>query len=212
MARKKLIRFAAIKTFQNVLEPPFDLKGKWNTYFGNDHPITLELGCGKGEYSLGLGKLFPRRNFVGIDCKGERIWRGAQSALNGGLNNVAFAKIRIEYLLEYFGENEVSEIWIPFSDPFPKPSKSGKRLTSPRFLQLYRTILQPGGIIHVKTDHSGLFKFTLETAKNEGFQLRRVIHDLHVQYSDDDMLAIETTYERRHRALGKPIYYAKFSL
>ncbi|MDE3143818.1 MAG: tRNA (guanosine(46)-N7)-methyltransferase TrmB, partial [Bacteroidota bacterium] len=156
MGHKKLIRFEAIKSFANVLEHPQWMKGKWDEYFKNNHPITLELACGKGEYAVGLGKLFPERNFIGVDIKGNRIWRGAKIALDAGLHNVAFVRTIIDQIPDYFGKDEVSEIWITFPDPQLRLAKAKKRLTHPKFLRLYQQILIPGGLINLKTDSPDL--------------------------------------------------------
>ena len=160
MAQKKLQRFAAIKTFPNVLEYPENIAGKWNEYFKNDYRITLELACGKGEYAIGLGKLYPQKNFIGIDIKGNRIWAGAKYALDNKLNNVVFLRTQIHKIDTYFIKNEVEEIWITFPDPQLRISKANKRLTHPRYLRLYKNILKPNGNIHLKTDSPALFNFT----------------------------------------------------
>src|SRR4249920_3027484 len=140
MGQKKLIRFEELKTFPNVLEFPENMPGTWHAFFNNQNPIILELACGKGEYAVGLGRLYPNRNLIGIDIKGNRIWKGAKTALNEGLKNVAFLRTQIDQLTDYFGVNEVSEIWITFPDPQLRFSKMKKRLTHPKFLRLYKSI------------------------------------------------------------------------
>ena len=175
MSKGKLERFAELKTFNNVFEypdypedKPFFLKGKWSSgYFKNDNPITLELACGKGEYTIALAKKYPDRNFIGIDIKGARIWKGAKMALGEGLANVAFLRIFIDWLHNYFDKEEIDQIWITFPDPYPKKSKKNKRLTSSKFLNLYRNILKKGGQIHLKTDSDLLYQFSLEMIKAE---------------------------------------------
>jgi len=144
MGQKKLIRFAELETFSNVLQFPKNIKGKWNEFFKNENPITLELACGKGEYAVGLGRLYPQKNFVGIDIKGNRIWVGAKKALENNLENVAFLRTEIDKMNEYFAKNEVAEIWITFPDPQLRKSKAKKRLTHPKFLRLYHEFLNPG--------------------------------------------------------------------
>ena len=160
MGKDKLLRFEAIKSFSNVYEPvfrePFPIQGNWRTeVFKNDNPLILELGCGKGEYSVGLGRKYPEKNFIGVDLKGNRIYIGAKDALETNLTNVAFLRTRIDFILDYFGENEVDEIWLTFSDP--QPNKARKRLSSPLFIDRYKKILKPGGIVHMKTDSDILF-------------------------------------------------------
>src|SRR5574341_2560269 len=173
MTVKKLQRFAELSTFSNTFQNPAGMKGNWNKlYFKNDHPIILELACGKGEYTLELAKRFSGRNFIGVDLKGARLWRGAKTALEQNLTNVAFLRIPIEKITEYFAQNDVEEIWITFPDPFPRKGKAKKRLTSPRFLNLYRQILRPWGLVHLKTDDLNLFEYTREILKGEGYSPR----------------------------------------
>jgi tRNA (guanine-N7-)-methyltransferase len=165
MGKDKLRRFAEIETFSNVLQldegKPY--KGEWSkSFFKNDNPVVLELACGKGEYTVNLAVLFPDKNFIGIDYKGNRIWRGAKTALEDGVNNVAFLRIQIENLEDYFGPGEVDEIWITFPDPQPQLSREKKRLTSPRFLDKYILLLKPGGCVNLKTDNDGLYAYTAE--------------------------------------------------
>lgn len=212
MGHKKLIRFEAIKNFSNVLEHPQWMKEKWNDYFRNDNPITLELACGKGEYAVGLGKLFPERNFIGIDIKGNRIWRGAKTALDEGLNNVAFVRTIIDQITDYFGKDEVSEIWITFPDPQLRLSKAKKRLTHPKFLRLYQQILIPNGLINLKTDSPDLYQFT-KTVINL-FQLE-LLHDSDDVYSASEIskeLSIKTYYESLDIAKSNRIHYLQFRL
>src|ERR1043165_4299954 len=160
MAHKKLIRFAELETFDNVLQFPKNIKGKWRQFFKNENPIILELACGKGEYAVGLGTLYHQKNFIGIDIKGNRIWVGAKKALENKLHNVAFLRTQIDQVTEYFSPGEVSEIWITFPEPQLRKSKAKKRLTHPKFLRLYKQFLAPGGLIHLKTDSPDLYEFT----------------------------------------------------
>jgi len=165
MAHKKLIRFAELETFENVLQFPKNIKGKWSEFFNNENPIILELACGKGEYAVGMGMLYPQKNFIGIDIKGNRIWVGAKRALENKLHNVAFLRTQIDQLNEYFSNCEVAEIWITFPDPQLRKSKAKKRLTHPKFLRLYQQFLKQGGYIHLKTDSPDLYEFTKKVIK-----------------------------------------------
>src|SRR6195952_1312475 len=165
MGKDKLRRFAEIETFSNVLQldegKPY--KGGWSkSFFKNDNPVVLELACGKGEYTVNLAQLFPGKNFIGVDYKGNRIWRGAKTAVEDGVNNVAFLRIQIENLLDYFAHGEIDEIWITFPDPQPQLSREKKRLTSPRFLTKYKELLKPGGNVNLKTDNDVLHAYTAE--------------------------------------------------
>ncbi len=210
MGHKKLIRFAAIETFRNVLQYPEDINNKWSAFFGNDQPITLELACGRGEYSVNLGRTHRDRNFIGVDIKGNRIYNGAKIALNEGLDNVAFLRIQIGQIDKYFGKDEVSEIWIVFADPFLKKPKN--RLTHPRFLHLYQQILKPGGIINLKTDSIELYESTLEVIAEVGCIIKENIADIYGKGMATGALAIKTYYEGKHLADGRTIYYVSFTL
>ena len=195
----------------NVISNPFDFKGKWSSaHFGNNNPITLELACGKGEYAIGLARLFPDRNYIGIDMKGARIWRGAKIALEEQLDNVAFVRLDIEKICECFSENELQEIWITFPDPFPKSFQIKRRLTSPQFLERFKSILKPKGIIHLKTDDLGLYEYTLKTIAAEHWKICEAADDIYSNPNIDDILAIKTTYENRHLKAGAKIKYIKF--
>ncbi|MEY5068330.1 MAG: tRNA ((46)-N7)-methyltransferase TrmB [Bacteroidota bacterium] len=214
MGKDKLRRFAEIATFYNVVEleagQPF--KGAWSAkQFKNDQPLILELACGKGEYTVNLARLFPEKNFIGIDYKGNRIWRGAKTALEEGISNVAFLRIQIENILDYFGEGEVDEIWITFPDPQPQISREKKRLTSPRFLEKYKQILKPGGLIHLKTDNDGLHAYTVEKIEELGLKLFARTEDLYASDLVDEVLSIKTYYEKKYLAHEKNINYLKFS-
>ncbi len=212
MGQKKLIRFAELNTFPNVLQYPEGIKGKWNRFFKNDNPITLELACGKGEYAVGLGQLYPQKNFIGVDQKGNRIWVGAKKALQQRLHNVAFLRIQIDRVNEYFDTNEVSEIWITFPDPQLRTGKSKKRLTHPKFLRLYQQILVPGGLIHLKTDSPDLYRFTRLVIEWYNCKLKQDIDDVYKDNSTSDDLKIKTHYESLDIAGSNRIHYLKFCL
>ncbi len=212
MGQKKLVRFHAISTFPNVLQYPEGVKGKWHEYFKNDNPITLELACGKGEYSVNLGREHKDRNFIGVDIKGNRIYIGAKTALAEKLDNVAFLRGQIGQITDYFEREEVSDLWIVFPDPFLRDSKAKNRLTHPRFLRLYQQILPPGGIIRLKTDSKELYDFTLETIQEQNCIIQENIADIYGQQKATGPLAIKTFYETMHLAEGRTIYYVAFSL
>jgi len=212
MAHKKLIRFAELETFPNVLQFPKNIKGKWNDFFNNDRPIVLELACGKGEYTVGLGMLYPNKNFIGVDLKGNRIWVGAKKALDSNLSNVAFLRTQIDQVNEYFVEDEVAEIWITFPDPQLRMSKAKKRLTHPKFLRLYRQFLLPGGYIHLKTDSPDLYNFTSWVIEMYHCVLHEDYDDLYQQQTLSEELKIKTHYESLDIANSKRIRYLCFSL
>lgn len=212
MGQKKLIRFAEIETFSNVLQYPQHMKGKWSDFFKNDHPISLELACGKGEYAVGLGRLYPQRNFIGIDLKGNRIWVGAKTALKESLTNVAFVRSQIDQVTNYFAEGEVSEIWITFPDPQLRASKHKKRLTHPKFLRSYQQLLKQGGLIHLKTDSPVLYRFTKEVISLYNLPLHTSTDDLYKEETISDELKIKTHYEGLDIAQSNRIHYLQFSL
>jgi tRNA (guanine-N7-)-methyltransferase len=212
MGQKKLLRFEELKTFSNVLQYPPNIKNKWNDFFHNDNPITLELACGKGEYAVGLGRLYPERNFIGIDIKGNRIWKGAKTALNEGLKNIAFLRTQIDKLADYFAPNEVSEIWITFPDPQLRFSKMKKRLTHPKFLRLYQSILKPGGTIHLKTDSPDLYNFTKTVINLCKLELLEDIDDLYKDEVLNDALKIKTHYENLDIAQSNKVHYLAFRI
>jgi tRNA (guanine-N7-)-methyltransferase len=211
MGQKKLIRFEEIKTFSNVLVYPQHMQGKWQEHFGRSGGITLELACGKGDYTLELARRFPEENFIGVDIKGNRIWRGARTALDEGLGNVAFLRTSIDRLDSYFLPAEVKEIWITFPDPFLRASKAAKRHTHPRFLHLYQRVLQPGGLIHLKTDSPELYAFTREVIAENNCTLLKDIPDVHGTDSGE-LLRIKTFYENMHLENGRTIRYLRFTL
>lgn len=213
MPKKKLIRFAEMATFPHVIQMLTDLRGRWHSeFFHNDNPLTLELACGKGEYTIALAQLFPERNFVGVDLKGARMWTGAKAALILKLTNVAFLRMPIERIADCFGIDEVAEIWITFPDPYLSQCRAKKRLTSPDFISLYRRILQPGGIIHLKTDEPNLFSYTQKVIVNCGGRLVDKVDDVYGSSSSDELLKIQTAYEKRHLSENRTIRYLSFHL
>ncbi|MGJ1433116.1 tRNA (guanosine(46)-N7)-methyltransferase TrmB [Sphingobacterium spiritivorum] len=214
MGKDKLRKFAEVSTFKNVvqLDGGKELKGKWGAqHFGNNNPIVLELACGKGEYTVNLAKLFPQKNFIGIDYKGNRIWRGAKTALEEGINNVGFLRIQIETILEHFEENEVDEIWITFPDPQPQDSREKKRLTNPKFLERYQYIMKPDGLMHLKTDNDGFYAYTLEQIDLLGLTKEAQTDDLYHSELVDDVLSIKTYYEKKYLAHNKNINYVRWT-
>lgn len=222
MGKNKLERFAELETLPNTLQPKldnwfdtFEHKGHWNNQvFTKAQPIVLELGCGKGEYTVGLGRQYTEKNFIGIDRKGARIWRGAKTAHEEGLDNIRFLRIHIDKIDQFFAPGEVSEIWITFPDPQPQKSRMRKRLTSPKFLNRYKNILAPGGIIHLKTDSQLLHEYTLEVIAEEGHNLLFKTNNLYQQpeNQNDPILGIRTFYESMFLEQGMPITYLKFQL
>jgi tRNA (guanine-N7-)-methyltransferase len=227
VGHNKLKRFAENATFPNVFQPEvtgdakisFPLKGKWNAdFFKNNNPIVLELGCGKGEYTIGQARRFPNRNFIGMDIKGARLWRGAKTAVDEKLNNVAFVRDRIDFIEAYFGPAEVSEIWIPFPDPYPRQGKTEKRLVSASFVQRYRNIAKPGTIVHLKTDNEGLYEFCMEQVETNKYKLFANSADV---YAEAEKLGeerymlltqIQTYYEKQFLLQGKKIHYVEFEI
>jgi tRNA (guanine-N7-)-methyltransferase len=212
MGQKKLKRFAEIATFKNVLQYPGGMKGNWSGHFKNDHPISLELACGKGEYAVGLGSLYPDRNYIGIDLKGNRIWVGAKKAIEDNLRNVAFLRTQIDRLAEYFAPGEVSEIWITFPDPQLRISRAKKRLTHPKFLRLYQQVLQPGGRIHLKTDSPNLYQFSKQVIDLYGLNLHFDHDDVYSLEEITPELQIKTHYEALDIAESSRVHYLCFSL
>lgn len=214
--KRKLERFKIIEERPNVIEPSkphyLQMKGKWNeSFFKNDNPITVELACGRGEYTIGLAERFPDRNFIGVDIKGERIWKGSTQAVEKGLVNVAFLRTQILLIENFFDENEISEIWLTFPDPRPRKRDIKRRLTSPRFIAMFRKLLKPGGYLRLKTDNTGLYNYTLEE-----LSMRTDISDL--KFTDDvyqstlrdECFDIKTRYELEFAAKGESIKYLRF--
>lgn len=212
MGQKKLMRFQELKTFPNVLQYPVSIKGQWHSFFNNQNPIVLELACGKGEYALGLGRMYPHKNFIGIDIKGNRIWRGAKTAGQEGLNNVAFLRTQIDKITDNFDKDEVNEIWITFPDPQLRLSKIKKRLTHPKFLRLYQQFLQQDGSIHLKTDSPDLYNFTKMVVKLYGLDLLVDYDDVYSQPNLSDELKIKTYYEALDIAQSNRVHYLQFKI
>jgi tRNA (guanine-N7-)-methyltransferase len=244
MGQKKLIKFAAIKAYEHVLEFPQDMQGKWAAFFdalnkgitpidianlsisdnpvvlnissnNNDNastPLILELACGRGEYAVGLGRMFPEQQFIGIDLKGNRIWKGASIANKDGLKNVAFVRSQIELTSNYFAKNEVDEIWITFPDPQLRWSKAKKRLTHPKFLRLYQQFLKKHGIVHLKTDSPLLYHFTLKVIEMYGLDLIYKTDHLYAEQNIDPRCLIKTYYEGLDIAQSNKIHYIQFNI
>ena len=219
-SKNKLKRFKDNESFANVIQPTreelllekFPHKGTWQTYFGNNNPIVLELGCGKGEYTVGLAEKDPKTNYIGIDIKGARFWRGAKTAIEEALHNVAFVRTQIELLEYVFAANEVSEIWITFPDPQYKFKRTHHRLTNPTFLRSYSKVLKPEGIVHLKTDSAFLHGYTLGVLDGWNITPLMAHHDVY-QYvhAPEHVVGIQTFYEQQYREQGIPITYLKFS-
>ncbi len=212
MAQKKLKRFSEIKTFSNVLEYPENMQGNWKLFFKNKNPVVLELGCGKGEYTTGMATIFPEKNFIGVDIKGNRLWVGASISLKQQLNNAAFLRTQIDKINQYFLQSEVDEIWITFPDPQLRLSKANKRLTHPKFLRLYQQILKKEGKIHLKTDSPDLYLFTKNVIKLYGLKKIKDYHNVYQQENLTDVLKIQTHYEKLDIAKSATIFYLCFSL
>ena len=222
MGKDKLKRFAEVEKFKNVIQPDLnnfsndhELKGNWSTKFNNSNPIILELGCGRGEYTVGLAKKFPKINFIGIDIKGSRLWRGAKTCVEENINNVFFLRTKVDFIKQFFNTNEVNEIWLTFSDPQPK--KPRKRLTSPLFIERYKELLKKDGVIHLKTDSDLLYEYTIEEIKRNNYSIVNHFNDVHGQLNDKsdpelyEILNIETYYESIWIKEGKKIKYVSFT-
>ncbi len=209
MGQKKLIRFEAIKSFPNVLQYPEGMAGQWTTFFKADHPLTLELACGKGEYTVSLAQMYPDRNFLGVDMKGNRIYIGAKRSIEGKIANAAFLRTHIDKIATYFEPGEVSEIWLTFPDPQLRKSRATRRLTHPKFIRLYQRILVPGGKIHLKTDSPVLYAFTKWVIEMYGLSLLEDINDVHAGEPKAE-LKIKTHYEGLDIAQSKKVYYLSF--
>ena len=207
--------------FNNVVQPAFEevfrkdhmLKGRWKAeFFKNPNPLVLELGCGKGEYTIGMAKKFPGKNFLGIDIKGARMWKGAKEAFQNNINNAGFLRTRIELIGSFFAKDEVNEIWITFPDPQLKKRRNKKRLTGARFLNSYMDFLAEGGTVHLKTDSAELFDYTNALLKHNGFTASISTGDLYSSDLPDELLSIKTHYEKLFLEKGKKITYTRFSL
>lgn len=217
MGKNKLAKFANMEEYPHVFQYPFavlqekgfEMKGKWNEkFFKNTNPIVLELGCGKGEYTVGLAKLYPENNFIGVDIKGARMWSGAKQSLEEGLSNVAFLRTHIELLANFFDQGEISEIWITFPDP--QMNKVNKRMTSTRFMKLYGQFLKSNGVIHLKSDSNFMFAYTTEMVKLNNLEVLFGTEDLYHSGLEDNVLTIKTFYEQQWIARGLNIKYVKF--
>ncbi len=221
MGKDKLRRFEELGTFERVFQPgmeeisgkEFHLKGKWKKeVFHNNHPLILELGCGKGEYTIGLARHFPEKNFIGIDIKGARMWKGAKASHEEKILNAAFLRTRIELIYSFFAEDEVDEIWVTFPDPQPSERRKKKRLTSAGFLTLYQQFLADNGLIHLKTDSDFLYDYTLNLVKINKLEINYHTNDLYNSDILDDILDIKTFYEKKFLETGTNINYLKFRL
>jgi tRNA (guanine-N7-)-methyltransferase len=221
VGKNKLARWNEFGTFDKVIQPQIgDVfskdhpgKGRWKKdIFKNENPVILELGCGKGEYTLGLATRFPDNNYIGIDIKGARMWRGAKTANDQKLSNVAFLRTRIEFINSFFSADEVDEIWITFPDPHPGGRNSNKRLTSPWFLNIYRLFLKNKGLVHLKTDNTELFNYTEKIVSNNKLETIFASSDLYSENLSDDVLSIRTHYENIFLNEGLKIYYLSFRL
>jgi tRNA (guanine-N7-)-methyltransferase len=220
MGKNKLKRFEENKSFANLIQPklvypPADdaLKGRWKIdFFRNENPIVLELGCGRAEYTLGLARKFPNKNFIGIDWKGARIWRGAKTAIEENLTNAGFLRIQIQNINAFFAAGEVDEIWITFPDPQMEKSRQNKRMTSPRYLNYFRSILHPQGVVNLKTDNRPFYDFTLDVIGLEKLTVLASETDVYQNFPNDEILSIQTTYEKMWLKRGAKIYYVKFKI
>jgi tRNA (guanine-N7-)-methyltransferase len=216
MSRKKLVRFADNDQNPNVIQsgkPIFEeIKGNWNEkQFQNENPIVVELACGRGEFTVGLGRVFTNQNFIGVDIKGSRIWKGSSTATQEGIHNVAFLRTQIQQLDQFFDQGEISELWITFPDPFPRDGDEKRRLTSPRFLDMYKPMIKSGGIIHFKTDNTGLFDYSLELVKSRvDIEVIGFTSDFYQSEWKDDHFGIKTKYEKLFSDKGEKIKYLKF--
>lgn len=218
MAKRKLQQFAELATFTNVIQQPFGkenfdypLKGNWGRdFFKNNHPIVLELGCGKGEYSVALAKKHPEFNYIGLDIKGNRIWTGAKKALEDNLSNVGFIRSQVDRIGNFFAPGEIYGIWVTFPDPKPKKGNARKRLTSAEMVSIYQKVLRPGGQIQLKTDSTFNYDFTLETIRDNQYQLVRHSEDIDRDYPGEELLQIRTYYEQKFREKGFPIRFVSF--
>lgn len=221
-SKNKLKRFKENETFSNVFQPTreelitnqFLLKGKWNQdYFKNNKPIVLELGCGKGEYSVGLAEKYPEKNFIGIDLKGARFWRGAKTAIETGLKNVAFIRAQIELINYIFNENEVDEIWITFPDPQIKYKRTKHRMTNSNFLKLYKKVLKPDGVVNLKTDSEFMHGYTLGLLHGEGHEVIYSNHNVYVnEGSPEEVTSLQTFYEKQYLKINKAITFIRFKI
>jgi len=218
MAKRKLEQFADMDTYSHVFHAPYEvikdsdfkMKGKWNTFFKNDNPLIVELGCGKGEYTVGMSQQNIENNYIGVDIKGARMWRGATTVKENSIKNVAFLRSRIDFTEKLFAENEIDEIWITFPDP--QREKRRKRLTAPMFIKRYQKVLKNNGIINLKTDSRLMYYYTLELAKSNNFDILVNTNDLYASEYADEKLSIKTYYEQMFLDEGKKINYLRFKI
>lgn len=221
-SKNKLRRFRENEQFDNVVQPSreeltqgnYPLKGKWQSdFFKNNNPIVLELGCGKGEYSVALAQVYPEKNFIGVDIKGARFWRGAKTGIEEDISNLGFIRTQIELVDHIFAENEIDEIWITFPDPQIKYKRTKHRLTNTEFLQKYKYILKPGGVVNLKTDSEFMHGYTLGLLHGEGHEILHANHDVYKNvYSPKEVTGIQTFYEKQYLEQGKPITYIQFKI
>jgi tRNA (guanine-N7-)-methyltransferase len=217
MSRKKLVRFAQNEVNPNVVQagkPIFEqIKGQWNALqFANNQPLVVELACGRGEFTLGLGRQYPNQNFIGVDIKGSRIWKGSSSATAEGIHTVAFLRTQIQQLQDFFAPGEISELWITFPDPFPRDGDEKRRLTSPKFLEMYKQLVKTGGLIHFKTDNTGLYEYTdLVLSDRPDCQIQFNTADFYESELRDAHHGIKTRYEKIFSDKGEKIKYIQFS-
>lgn len=221
MGKNKLFKFSQNAEWEHVFEPSYSellqyewpYKGNWKEFFKNNNPITLELACGKGEYATGLSQLYPNRNFIGMDIKGARLWKGAKWVADNNVTNVAFIRQRIHLIPLFFSlEDNVTDIWIIFPDPQPRKSKTSKRLTSQEFLSRYRQFLKPDAIIHLKTDSEPLYHFTLETIQEQNLEIIQQSDDIYRDFPGHPELSIRTHYESMWLEMGRKIHYLSFRI
>jgi tRNA (guanine-N7-)-methyltransferase len=222
VAKKKLKKFAELNTFSHVFQPTsptreghFFLRGRWKEdYFHNKAPLILEIGCGRGEYTVALGRKHPEQNFIGIDIKGDRMWTGAKAALEEGLHNVAFLRIQAQHINAFFGPDEVQGIWLTFPDPQARESRKNKRLSSPEFLKCYKQMLSPDSPIHLKTDNARLYHYTLQVIQEGKHNLHFATDDLYRESTveEDIVKVVQTRYEKMFLDRDMPIHYVKWSL
>jgi tRNA (guanine-N7-)-methyltransferase len=221
LGKNKLARWTELDSYNNVIQPEIGevsgkdhpIKGKWNKeIFKNENPLVLELGCGKGEYSVGLATRFPEKNFIGVDIKGARMWRGAKTSNERKMSNVAFLRTRIEFINSFFSTDEVDEIWVTFPDPHQGLRNANKRLTSPWFLNMYRQFLRNKGFVHLKTDNKELYSYTKSVVELNGLEIDYYSDDLYSTKASDEILSIRTHYEQIFLKAGLKIHYLRFRL
>lgn len=213
MGKGKLVKWELMKSFSNVIEKDNQFKGNWaKSFFKNQNPIVVELACGKGDYAIGMAKLFPDKNFIGIDIKGNRLFTAANTAKADELNNVGFLRTQIDHLEDYFEKGEISEIWITFPDPFPRKGDVKKRLTSKKFIDIYRKILPPKTTVNLKTDSQLLYEFTKETIENERLTTIKDFSDVYKMGKNEELYGIQTYYEKMHLLDNRTIHFISFEV